>query len=122
MVNMDLTAAMMGKLQFAQAIKSRAFEKLGLSMQRMAGAVEQQTATGIKVTQDASYAQTEVWFDKFAKFQQRASEMHINVAQWVQKTGIDVTVNFTDSDRMRHLIMLNDTNLPIRRFKVYTQK
>ena len=121
MVNMDLTAAMMGKLQFAQAIKSRAFEKLGLNMQRMVGQVEQQTATGIKVTQDASYAQTEVWFDKFAKFQQRASEMHINVAQWVQKTGIDVTVNFTDSDRMRHLIMLNDTNLPIRRFKVYTQ-
>ena len=34
---------------------------------------------------------------------------------------IDVTVNFTDSDRMRHLIMLNDTNLPIRRFKVYTK-
>jgi len=121
MVNMDLTAAMLGKMNFAQAIKNRAFEKLGLSPQRMAMPTEQTTATGVQVTQDASYSQTEVWFDKFAKFQQRAAEMYINVAQWVQKFGIDNTVNFTDSDRMRHLISLNDPNLPIRRFKIYTQ-
>tara|TARA_R100000734_G_C3319220_1_gene114664 strand:- start:2018 stop:4741 length:2724 start_codon:yes stop_codon:yes gene_type:complete len=121
MVNMDLTAAMMGKLNFAQAIKNRAFEKLGLSPQRMAMPTEQTTATGVQVTQDASYSQTEVWFDKFAKFQQRAAEMYINVAQWVQSYGIDNTVNFTDSDRMRQFVSLIDANLPLRRFKIYTQ-
>jgi len=121
MVNMDLTAAMMGKLQFAQAIKNRAFEKLGLTPQRMAMPTEQTTATGVQVTQDASYSQTEVWFDKFGKYQQRAAEMYINVAQWVQKYGIDNTVNFTDSDRMRHFVSLSDPHLPMRRFKIFTQ-
>tara|TARA_S200002703_G_scaffold8860_1_gene8829 strand:+ start:10811 stop:13516 length:2706 start_codon:yes stop_codon:yes gene_type:complete len=121
MVNMDLTAAMMGKLNFAQAIKNRAFEKLGLHPQRMAGQVEQTTATGIQVTQDASYAQTEVWFDKFSKFHQRSAEMHINVAQWLQQQGKDITVSYTDSDKIRHFVSMIDPELPIRRFKIYTQ-
>ena len=121
MVNMDLTSAMMGKLQFAQAIRARAFEKLGLNPQRMAGPVEQTTATGIQVSQDASYAQTEVWFDKFAKFHQRSAEMHINVAQWLQKEGHDITVSYTDSDKIRHFVSMIDPELPIRRFKIYTQ-
>jgi len=121
MVNMDLTAAMLGKMQYAQSIKNRAYEKLGLNPQRMAGPIEQQTATGIKVTQDASYAQTEVWFDKFSKFHQRTAEMHINVAQWLQKEGKDVTVNYTDSDSTRHFVTMLDPHLPMRRFKIYTQ-
>jgi len=121
MVNMDLTAAMMGRLNFAQAIKNRAFEKLGLHPQRMAGQVEQTTATGIQVTQDASYAQTEVWFDKFSKFHQRSAEMHINVAQWLQQQGKDITVSYTDSDKIRHFVSMIDPELPIRRFKIYTQ-
>ena len=100
MINMDLTQAMMGKLQFAQAIRQRAFEKLGLSPQRMGMPVEQQSATGVKVSQSASFAQSEVWFDKFAKFQQRTAEMQINIAQWRQHEGKDVTVNYTDSDTM----------------------
>ena len=121
MVNMDLTAAMMGKLNFAQAIKTRAFEKLGLHPQRMAGQIEQTTATGIQVSQDASYAQTEVWFDKFSKFHQRSAEMHINVAQWLQQQGKDITVSYTDSDKIRHFVSMIDPELPIRRFKIYTQ-
>jgi hypothetical protein len=121
MVNMDLTAAMMGKLNFAQAIRNRAFEKLGLHPQRMAGQIEQTTATGIQVTQDASYAQTEVWFDKFSKFHQRSAEMHINVAQWLQQQGKDITVSYTDSDKIRHFVSMIDPELPIRRFKIYTQ-
>ena len=96
MVNMDLTAAMLGKMQYAQS-KKQTYEKLGLNPQRMAGPIEQQTATGIKVTQDASYAQTGRWFDKFSKFHQRTAEMH-KCCSGLQKEGKDVTVNYTDSD------------------------
>ena len=37
------------------------------------------------------------------------------------KYGIDNTVNFTDSDRMRQFVSLIDANLPLRRFKIYTK-
>ena len=121
MVNMDLTAAMMGKLNFAQAIKMRAFEKLGFTPQRMAVPVEQETATGIRTSQTSSYAQTEVWFDKFSRFQQRTAEMQINIAQWLQHEGKDVTVNYTDSDLTRQFVSIIDPDLPLRRFKIYTR-
>lgn len=121
MVNMDLTAAMIGKLEFAGRIKQRAFERLGLNPARMAMPIEQKTATGIQVSQDASFAQTEVWFDKFAKVQQRFNEMLINVSQWVKSQGKDVTVNYVDSDKIQHFLQINDPKLPIRRFKIYFQ-
>ena len=121
MVNMDLTAAMVGKMQLGDAIKRRAFEKLGLTPERMVLPTDQKSATGVQVTNKASYAQTGVWFDKFSKFQQRNSEMCINVAQWVQYLGKDVTVNFTDSDMTKQFIKINDPKLPMRRFKIYPQ-
>ena len=120
-VNMDLTAAMLGKFELAKNIKVRAFEKLGLHPQRMAMPTEQETATGIQVSQDASYAQTEVSFDKFAKGLQRVDEMLINVYQWLQYNGKDVTVNYTDPDGVKQFVRLNDPKLPLRKFRIYPQ-
>ena len=121
MVNMDLTAAMLGKLQFAESIRRRAFDKLGLSPERMGMPTEQKSATGVKISQSASYAQTDNWYDKFDKFLQRDAEMCINVAQWMQYEGKDRTIDFTDSDMTRQFITINDPNLPMRMFKVYPQ-
>ena len=121
MVNMDLTAAMMGKMELARAIKVRAFEKLGLTPQRMAMPVEIETAEGIRVNQDASYSQTEVWFDKFANFEQRDAEVMLNVIQWMHYNDMDVTVNYTDSDGERQFMQMNDPDLPMRKFRIYPQ-
>ena len=120
-VNMDLTAAMMGKFELAKNIKLRAFEKIGMHPQRLAMPTEQETAAGIQVSQDASYAQTEVSFDKFAKGLQRVDEVLINMYQWIQFNGKDVTVNYTDSDGRKQFIRLNDPKLPLRKFKIYPQ-
>lgn len=120
-VDLDLTASMLAKFELAKAIKIRAYEKIGMNPQRMAMPIEQQTATGIQVSQDASYAQTEVWFDKFSKGLQRVDELFLNVNQWMQYNGKDVTVNYTDSDGMKQFIKLNDPNLPLRKFKIYPQ-
>ena len=121
MVNMDLTEAMLGKYRVAQVIKQRAFEKIGLIPERMALPTEHTTATGIKVSQDASYAQTDNWFDKFAKVVERTATMNINIAQHMQAMGKDITVNYTDSDMVKQFLKLNDPDLPLRRFRIYPQ-
>ena len=120
-VDMDLTNAMLGKLQVGEAIRRRAYDKLGLSPERMLLPTEQTSATGVKQSVSSSFAQTEVWTDKFAQFQRRNDEMCINIAQWVQYEGKDVTVNYTDSDLNKHFISLNDPYLSMRRLRVYTQ-
>lgn len=121
MVNMDLSKQMLDKYLVAEQIKRRAYAKIGLTPERMGMPTEQKSATGVVMTNDASFAQTGVWFDKFSKFQQRNSEMCINVSQWAQFTGKDVTVNYTDSDLTQHFIKMNDPNLPLRRFRIYPQ-
>ena len=37
------------------------------------------------------------------------------------KEGHDITVSYTDSDKIRHFVSMIDPELPIRRFKIYTQ-
>jgi len=118
-VNMDMTQAMLQKLQLATAYKIQAFQALGLSPERMLLPVEQKTATGVEVSQDASFSQTEMWFDKFTTFEIASHEMHINIAQQMKKSGRDVTVNYTDSDGVKQMLSLSDDKLPLRRFRIY---
>jgi len=121
MVNMDLSKVMLDKFMLAEQIKRRAFAKIGFTPERMGMPTEQKSATGVVVTNDASFAQTGLWFDKFSKFHQRNSEMCINVSQWAQFMGKDITVNYTDSDKTQQFIKLNDPKLPMRRFRIYPQ-
>lgn len=118
-VNADLTAAMLGKLEYAQAIKRMAFEKVGFSPERLGMPTpNQKTATGINQATNASFNQTEVWFDKFSKFQKRYNETHLNLAQYLKKDGIDGTVDMVDSYQIRTFLNFSDPMLPLRRFRI----
>lgn len=116
-VNMDLSQAMMGKLESAQYYKRLAFEKLGFSQERL-GTPTQGTATANQEAMEASFNQTEIWFDKFANYQKRAAQIHLNIAQYVKKEGIDGSVSTTDSYRHRKFINMSDPELPLRHFRI----
>lgn len=117
-VNMDLSAAMLGKMEAAQVIKRMAYEKIGFSPERLATPSGQKTATGIEQSVAASFNQSEVWFDEFANFQKRKSEIHINIAKHAKREGIDDTVNLIDSYKRRTFIRNTDKYLMLRDFKI----
>ena len=116
-VNMDLTQAMLGKMQLARETKMMALEKLGITPERLYGA-SQRTATGIEQSLKASYHQTSSWMNKYTNFQKRYTEVHINMAQYMKKDGIDGSVLTTDSDMVRQFINMSDPYLPIRKFRI----
>lgn len=118
MVNMDLTQAMLGKLQYAQSVKRMAYEKIGYNPERLGTPTQTQTATATEQATRASFNQTEIWFDKFSNFQKRYGEVHLNVAQYMKKEGIDGTVMFTDSDKTKVFLNMSDPYLPLRRFRI----
>lgn len=123
-VDMDLTVHIGNKLSLSKAIKMEALEKVGLNPQRMGTPTSQETATGVRQQVGASYAQTETWFDKFANFQKRSAEIHVNVAQYTKKHGIDNTVNYVDSDQIRTFINMQEEDfklLPMRVFRIIPQ-
>lgn len=118
-VNMDLTQMSLGKLEYAQAIKRIAFEKVGFTPERLGlPTPSQKTATAVQASSNASFNQTEIWFDKFAKFQKRYGEMHLNIAQYMKKEGIDGSVNLVDNYMRRTFINMSDPMLPMRRFRI----
>lgn len=119
-VNADMTGAILGQLQAAQTVKRMAFEKLGFSPERL-GTPTQKTATQAQMAQQASFSQTEKWLDSFINFQKRAMEMHVNIAQYVKREGIDTTVMYADGYKKRVFTQLNDPFLTIRKFRIYFQ-
>jgi hypothetical protein len=116
-VNMDLTQAMLGKMQMAREVKAMALEKLGVTPERLYGA-SQRTATGIEQSLRASHHQTAGWFNRYSNFQKRYTEIHVNMAQYLKKDGVDGSVLTTDSDMVRKFINMSDPYLPLRKFRI----
>lgn len=102
------------KLQIADSYKQRAFEQVGFTPQRLGNPIKYETAEGVRNSQTASFAQTEIYFSKFSGFKKRALEMHLNVAQYAQKDGKDITVFYTKSDSSKSFLRFTDEHFPLR--------
>lgn len=117
-VNMDMSAAAISKLQMARMFKQEAMESVGLTEQIMGTPSSVETATGVDQQVKAAHSKIDIWFDKFDKFKKRSAEVHLNVAQFAKKEGIDGTVKFTDSDRVIKILNLDDPYLTLRNFRI----
>ena len=84
----------------------------------MGQAIKYETAEGVKQSQDASYAQTEVIFDKFSQYKKRMLEIHLNVAQYAQKNDKDITVYYTKSDTEKAFLKFSDPYFQLRKFDI----
>ena len=120
-INMDLTQAIIGKVNYAMLIKRQAFEVIGLNPERLGMPSDQTTATGMNIANEASYSQTEMWYKDFSNFQNRTNEIHLNVAQYAKQNNKDNTVFFADSDMYQNFIKVLDPYLTLRKFRIYSQ-
>lgn len=116
--NLTFSAQIADRTNLAEFVKNKAFEQVGITPQRLGSANKYETNEGIKVSQDASYAQTEQYFSKFATFKKKALEIHLNVAQACQKDGTDLQVFFTQSDATQAFIKETDEDFNFRRFSI----
>lgn len=112
--NLSFGAMIAEKLNIAESYKQKAFEQVGFTPQRLGSAIKYETAEGVRNSQTASFAQTEIYFSKFGDFKKRALEMHLNVAQYAQKEGKDITVFYTKSDASKAFLKFSDPFFPLR--------
>lgn len=116
--NLSFSTQISDRTNLAEFIKNKAFEQIGITPQRMGAPSKYETNDGIKVSQDASYAQTEQYFAKFSTFKKKYLEIHINVAQFCQKDGTDLQLFFTQSDAGQAFIKDTDKDFNFRRFSI----
>lgn len=112
------TNQIMARFQMAEYFKQMAYEQLGINPQRLGQSVKYETAEGVKQSQDASYAQTEVLFDKFSQYKKRMLEIHLNIAQYAQQNDKDITVYYTKSDTEKAFLEFSDPYFQLRKFNI----
>lgn len=102
----------------AEMYKRLALEQIGITEQRKAGPDKYQTAEGVKIGQEASYAQTRMIYSEFNEARRRAAELHLNVAQYCQGEGKDVTVFNRRSDGDIAFLQFTDELFPLRQLGI----
>lgn len=116
--NLTFSQQLSDRMQLAEFIKNKALEQVGITPQRMGAPTKYENQEGIKVSQDATYAQTEQYFARFSEFKRRYLETHLAVAQYCQKNGKDLQVFFTQNDATQAFIKLSDDDFNLRKFSI----
>lgn len=116
--NLSFSSQINDRVQLAEFIKNKAFEQVGITPQRLGAPSKYETAEGIKISQDASYAQTEQYFAKFSTYLKKALEIHLNVAQYCQKDGRDLQLFYTQSNAEQAFIQETDEDFNFRKFSI----
>ncbi len=116
--NMSLSSQMADRQSLSQFYKSQAFEQVGITPQRLGTPTTYETEEGVKQGAEASYAQTEVLFEQFSDYLKRTYDIHLNVAQYAQKTGKDIAVFYTKSDNTQAWLKFQDENFQNRKLGI----
>lgn len=114
--NITFVPQLQSRMELAEYYKGKALEIIGVNPQRLGQANKYTTDEGIKVSQDASYAQTSELIDEFMLFKKSYLELHLAVAQYCQGSGKDLSLMYTKGDGSLAFLKENNDNLPFCRF------
>lgn len=119
--NVTFTPQIQRNIQLAQYYKQEALSQVGITPQRVGQANQYETAEGVKLGQNASFARTEHVFQKLLHDKQCKIEGHISVAQYCQLNNKDAGYLYRASDG--ELAFLNsikdDKDFSTREFDIY---
>jgi hypothetical protein len=102
----------------AEMYKRLALEQIGITEQRKGTPDQYATAEGIRVGQEASYAQTRTIYSKFNEARKKTAILHLNVAQFCQGENKDITVFSRRSDGDIAFLEFSDELFPLRQLGI----
>lgn len=82
----------------ADMYKRLALEQIGITEQRKGNPDQYSTNEGIKIGQEATYAQTRLIFSNFNEALRRTTIQHLNIAQYCQSNNKEITLFTRKSD------------------------
>jgi len=115
---LTFTEEISSRIQLANFYKQQAYEQIGITEQRKGTPNEYQTNEGIKVGQEASFAQTASIFTKFNNSRKRKIELHLAVAQYCVQNDKDITTFYTNTDNDKIFQNFSDDKFHLRRLGV----
>lgn len=120
-LNLEQTNRLLSRINLGTYFKNQAFETIGLTPQRMGQQISQQdTATAIEQSVNASYAQTEQYFIQHSdNLMPRVHQMRTDLAQYYHSNKPSVRLQYiTGADEKVHFEM-NGTDLLMRELNIF---
>lgn len=116
--SITFTGQIANRQQLAEYYKQKAFEVIGINAQQLGAPNKYTTAEGVKVSQNASFAQTAQIYADFSDYNQRALDLHLSIAQYAQSDNKDITVAYTKSDSSLAFLQFQDEYFPLRKLGI----
>lgn len=102
----------------ADMYKRLTLEQIGITEQRKGSPDQYATTEGIKVGQEASYAQTRLIFSVFNEARRRSTVQHLNIAQFCQSNNKEISVFSRKSDGDMSFLKFTDELFSLRELGV----
>ena len=120
-LDMEQTNRLMSRIQLANHFKQQAYETIGITPQRLGQQIGQQdTATGIQQSVNASHAQTEIYFIQHSDYlMPRVHEMRTNLAQYYHSTKPSVRLTYLTTNEDKVNFEINGTDLLMRDLNIF---
>lgn len=100
MTRIDLTRTqeIQSRIQLAQALRTEAYELIGVTRQRLGSPTATETATATKEGLAQSFAQTETWFAWHDNVMQQVYQTMLEMAQYTELQKPTSTLNYLNSE------------------------
>jgi hypothetical protein len=97
-VDLTRTAEIQSRIQLAQALRTEAYELVGITRQRLGSMTPSETATATKEGLAQSFAQTETWFAWHDNVMQQVYQTMLEMAQYTELQKPTSTLNYLNSE------------------------
>jgi hypothetical protein len=119
-LNLEQTNRLMSRTQLANYFKQQAMETIGITPQRLGEAVEQPTATGLRMAIANSYAQTEQYFIQHSDYlMPRVHKMRTDIAQYYHSTNPSIRLQYMTTVDEKINFQMNGTDLMLRDINIF---
>jgi hypothetical protein len=97
-VDLTRTAEIQSRIQLAQALRTEAYELVGITRQRLGSMTPSETATATKEGLSQSFSQTETWFAWHDNVMQQVYQTMLEMAQYTELQKPTSTLNYLNSE------------------------
>jgi len=97
-VDLTRTAEINSRIQLAQALRTEAYELIGVTRQRLGSVTPSETATATKEGLTQSFSQTETWFAWHDNVMQQVYQTMLEMAQYTELQKPTSTLNYLNSE------------------------
>jgi hypothetical protein len=118
-ISLEKTNLFMTRIKLGEYFKNEALAVVGITPQRLGSVASSESATGVQMAVNNSYAQTEMYFVNHSNFlMPRVKQMILNAAQYINSTKKNIRMAYSNSrdenvffEMEGHRLLLADFNV-----------